>query len=333
MYFSKELASTYGVTAALILNHFSFWITKNKTMKRNRRDGKWWTYMTLKEIHETFPFYSISTIKRTIAALVEKKVIARARYNRSSYDRTSWYTILDETILARRPEHSTEEHEPFQEPEVTHRRAQNDTTIPDTLTYIKNNIQRNTAPTPEERTLQKELAAYLTEKQIDSFLAEFSLTYLTEKFEAFKRLLATSPDKVRNPSSFLYSAISKNWNLAPLPSPPPPENKQKPTNPPPPPVSITEEAYNKYIFTRCQKVFNRLPQEKRHELEEEQKKRLSTLPLFAHIAPVAHDYAQNEAILALKENLQIKGAIVQFGEFSRIFTALHRKRLSLRRCG
>ena len=65
----KELATILGLNEALVLQQLNYWIEINKKNKRNFHEGKYWTYNTINEWQEEFPFWSTSTVKRTFKKL------------------------------------------------------------------------------------------------------------------------------------------------------------------------------------------------------------------------------------------------------------------------
>ena len=84
-----SLAVLIGLNEAIVLQqiHFRLRISKNE------RDGYRWVYNTQAEWQEQFPFWSLATVKRTLASLRDKGLIVTDAYNRSPFDRTTWYRI------------------------------------------------------------------------------------------------------------------------------------------------------------------------------------------------------------------------------------------------
>jgi len=56
--FNAELAEKYGISEAILIQHFIHWITVNKRLDRNFHNGKTWTYMTQANISAYFGFWS-----------------------------------------------------------------------------------------------------------------------------------------------------------------------------------------------------------------------------------------------------------------------------------
>ena len=97
-----QLAMKIGLNEAVILQQIHYWLQMNKRQKKKAhyRDGRWWTYNTIKNWQVTnFPFWSEATIKRTLYSLREANiVIATGEYNRAAYDKTLWYSIDYEAL-------------------------------------------------------------------------------------------------------------------------------------------------------------------------------------------------------------------------------------------
>lgn len=95
--FDVDLAKEFKNTdLAILTHHFQFWIRHNAALNKNTHDGKTWTFMTIKDIAATFPYWSYKQVERYIIKLVELKVLIKGNYNNSPYDRTVWYAFKDE---------------------------------------------------------------------------------------------------------------------------------------------------------------------------------------------------------------------------------------------
>ena len=94
-YFDTETACAYGVTEAILLNHFAYWIARNREAGRNFREGRTWTHCTMKELGQVFPYLTKGQIRHALEGLREKGVLLTGRYNAIPYDRTLWYALAD----------------------------------------------------------------------------------------------------------------------------------------------------------------------------------------------------------------------------------------------
>ncbi|WP_035020335.1 DnaD domain protein [Anoxybacillus flavithermus] len=87
------VAVKLGLNESIFLQQLHYWLTKST----HTYDGYTWVYNTYEGWKKQFPFWSESTIRRTIVRL-EKKGIVVSRY-RSKLDKTKWYRI-DYDVLA-----------------------------------------------------------------------------------------------------------------------------------------------------------------------------------------------------------------------------------------
>ena len=78
-YFDAETACAYGVTEALLLNHFAYWIARNREAGRNFREGRTWTHCTMKELGQVFPYLTKGQIRHALEGLREKGVLLTGR--------------------------------------------------------------------------------------------------------------------------------------------------------------------------------------------------------------------------------------------------------------
>ena len=85
----RELASVIGLNEAIILQQMQYWIKKSE----HKFDGKVWVYNSVSQWKKQFPFWSESTIDRTIRSLDKLGLLFIGNYNRDRRDRTKWYSI------------------------------------------------------------------------------------------------------------------------------------------------------------------------------------------------------------------------------------------------
>lgn len=97
--FNIELATKYGIEEAIIIENLAFWINKNKANKKHIINGQYWTYNSSKALKELFPYISEKKIQRILKKLEQLKIIKSGNFNKSAYDRTKWYTIIDKSIV------------------------------------------------------------------------------------------------------------------------------------------------------------------------------------------------------------------------------------------
>ena len=90
-----KLALAIGLNEAIALQQVHYWIRmyEQKKDEHHNHDGRWWVYNTAEEWQQNFPFWSLSTVRRTFESLRSSGLVITANYNRRGYDRTLWYTI------------------------------------------------------------------------------------------------------------------------------------------------------------------------------------------------------------------------------------------------
>jgi len=138
-----DLAVEIGLNESIMLLQIAFWINQSS----NLRDGQWWTYQSVRDMQQkAFPYWSLATINRTVAALEAAGFICVGNYNAAKFDRTRWLALNPEALA-----HLTSVKVVFQNDTRTTqndtRTTQNDTTIPETPTEIT--AEREAPPAPE----------------------------------------------------------------------------------------------------------------------------------------------------------------------------------------
>ncbi len=91
-----KLAVKIGLNEAIALQQVHFWLESYKSANDqiHFKDGRWWVYNSRTEWVSNFPFWSDSTVWRTLLKLRDIGIlIVNDKYNRSSFDKTLWYTI------------------------------------------------------------------------------------------------------------------------------------------------------------------------------------------------------------------------------------------------
>ena len=91
--FNIDIACEYGVPAAIILKNLHFWIEHNRANRTNYRDGKYWTYNSVKAFTLLIPYYSRKQIINALKKIEDAGLIITGNYNDTAYDRTTWYTL------------------------------------------------------------------------------------------------------------------------------------------------------------------------------------------------------------------------------------------------
>jgi hypothetical protein len=91
-----QLAVKIGLNEAIILQQVNYWVVQCGKEK----DGREWVFNTYPDWQKQFPFFSLSTIKRTILSLEKKNLLITGNYNRLKIDKTKWYSINHDALNA-----------------------------------------------------------------------------------------------------------------------------------------------------------------------------------------------------------------------------------------
>ena len=94
-YFNTEIANEVGVNAAVILENIAHWVFRNQVSNKNHFDGHYWTYNSNAAMAELFPYMNARQVRYALDALRKADMVLTGNYNKSSYDRTLWYTVSD----------------------------------------------------------------------------------------------------------------------------------------------------------------------------------------------------------------------------------------------
>jgi len=94
--FDVRLASLYGVHEAILINHFMFWISHNKRLDRNFREGRTWMYQSQEEIAAHYPYLNRKQVMLIVNKLVEFGVLIKGNFTKNKFDKTLWYAFKDE---------------------------------------------------------------------------------------------------------------------------------------------------------------------------------------------------------------------------------------------
>ena len=84
-----SLAQKIGLNEAVMLQQIHYWLVTSHHVKEGRK----WVYNTYRDWQLQMPFWSESTIKRSIKSLEEQGYLLSANFNRLKMDKTKWYSI------------------------------------------------------------------------------------------------------------------------------------------------------------------------------------------------------------------------------------------------
>lgn len=84
-----ELAVRIGLNEAIVLQQIHYWLQKSDHVIDSRK----WVYNSVEEWSKQFPFFSPSTVRRTLDKLTESGYLITGCYNKLRMDKTKWYAI------------------------------------------------------------------------------------------------------------------------------------------------------------------------------------------------------------------------------------------------
>lgn len=84
-----ELAKEIGLNESILFLQLEFWIATSGIEKGDHK----WVRRSVRELHETFCFWSIATINRIIISLLDQHLILVDDFNSRPSDNTRWFAI------------------------------------------------------------------------------------------------------------------------------------------------------------------------------------------------------------------------------------------------
>lgn len=130
-HFRGEDAKKYGMAEAVLLYNLRYWVEKNTVNNKNFHDGYYWTYNSVKAFTKQFPFLSSGQIERALRNLEKIGCIKSGNYNLTPYDRTKWYTVLNDASTNLESEGSISQKRGLKIDKIRNQNPQNDEPIPD----------------------------------------------------------------------------------------------------------------------------------------------------------------------------------------------------------
>lgn len=129
--FDTEIATRYGVNAAVLFQNIAFWCNHSRANGTNYHDGLYWTYNSVKAFQELFPYLGKSQISSALQKLLDEGLIVKGNYNKVAYDRTAWYAVteLGDTMF-RKPINANAENQRFDLSKIGNGNSENREPIP-----------------------------------------------------------------------------------------------------------------------------------------------------------------------------------------------------------
>jgi hypothetical protein len=96
--FSIDLAKKFGIDESIMIEYISYWIDFNIRTGKKYSDDRHWMYQKQEDIAAHFPYWTKRQVERILKSLKTKGIIVMGNFNKSSFDRTGWYSINYEMI-------------------------------------------------------------------------------------------------------------------------------------------------------------------------------------------------------------------------------------------
>lgn len=96
--FNSAIAEEFGLEEAILLENLYYWIQHNRKNGIHFHDGYYWTYNSVAAFVNQFTYMKKCTVRRALKHLEQEGVILTGNYNRTLYDRTTWYALTEKGL-------------------------------------------------------------------------------------------------------------------------------------------------------------------------------------------------------------------------------------------
>lgn len=93
-------AEAVGIVPAILLHDILHWLEKNKANEKHFHNGQTWTYNSVAAFEKLYPYLTRWQIRSALDRLVRDGLLVRGNFNKSLYDRTSWFGEGSKSICA-----------------------------------------------------------------------------------------------------------------------------------------------------------------------------------------------------------------------------------------
>lgn len=98
---STRLAEVWGVDIAVLMEQIVYWLRLNSKKPGMRINEKVWFYQSVQNLHDNyFPFWTQRQIEKLLEYAVKNSLLLTGNFNKRKYDKTKWYTVIDERFLS-----------------------------------------------------------------------------------------------------------------------------------------------------------------------------------------------------------------------------------------
>lgn len=208
-----SLAKDIGLNESIIIQQLHYWISKSTHL----RNGITWIYNTYYDWHKQFPFWSISTIKRTISSLEKKGLIVSNNFNELKIDQTKWYTI-DYTILNQwttENERPLAQNDSLDDPDWDIGRPKMSSPLPETTTETTTeNIKlhsRTSDEVPSECVQATQLLKEIVQSNKNVKITPHQISQWKKDIDKLNRLNQVSYERIINALKIYQKHVGENF--------------------------------------------------------------------------------------------------------------------------
>lgn len=92
--FNTNIAIQYDVNISIFIQHFKHWALLNLCNKQKNHEGLCTTRITIKELCEIFPYWTVNQIQRLLNKTESHGLIVSDNFNKNKYDQIKWYALF-----------------------------------------------------------------------------------------------------------------------------------------------------------------------------------------------------------------------------------------------
>ena len=209
--FDIDLATEYGPEEAIVIHHFQHWIRLNRKRNKNFIENRTWSYQTLEEIADHFPYWTLEEVRTIVERLCfgqnrrSKKgiefspVLMKNNFNKAPFDKTSWYAFVDEDKFLNSKDSYERGNAQMQTGKCPAPDGEMPTPIPDTKTDTKKESSSSSS-NPKKDQRPNDLLEWKKKMIL--------LGWTKEEFEeAWRRYGLQSPESIKNVRRWLESVL------------------------------------------------------------------------------------------------------------------------------
>lgn len=156
-----DVAVAIGLKEAVVAQQLNYWLHSKAAKTVN---GRRWVYNTYENWQkDSFPFFTIATIRRLFEKLEKMGVVITGNYNKAGFDKTKWYSI-DEKRLNDIIDRRSAQNEQTSCSKRADGAAQNEQTY--TRDYTENTTDKDidSSAKAEPSSIHQDVIDYLNEK-------------------------------------------------------------------------------------------------------------------------------------------------------------------------